>query len=241
MMNTISNARQSGIALSLAILMLVSASQLLAQAVTDRQPLESIREAAREHMLALHADTSAQVIIEAGHIDSRLRLKPCSEPLDTFVTSGASRGPNTTVGVQCPGRWKLFVPVKIRYRTEVVVLERPVSRGSALEITDLTTRTEDVQRFSQGYFSNPAEAVGQVMRRPGVPGTVIKPSMLQPALMIEKGQTVRLVLAGDNFQINAAGKALEDASEGQLLRVENLSSSKVVEGIAAGPGRVKIR
>ena len=240
-MNIKFSSRQPGIRLAAFTLVLVCATSLLAQAAADRQPLESIREAARDHVRALHADTSATVIIEAGYIDSRLRLKQCSKPLDTFVTGGASRGPNTTVGVQCPGTWKIFVPVKTRYRTQVVVLNAPVSRGSTLKVGDLATRTEDVQRFSQGYFNDPAKAIGQVMRRPGVPGTVLKPSMLQPALMIEKGQTVRLVLAGENFRINASGKALEDASEGQRLRVENLSSSQVVEGIATGPGKVEIR
>ena len=189
----------------------------------------------------MYVDASSRVIIEPGYIDARLRLKPCSKPLDTFVASGGSRGSNKTVGVQCRGTWKIFVPVKIRHRTEVVVLDRPVSRGSPLARADLATRTKDVQQFSQGYFSDPAEAVGQIMRRPAVPGTVLKPSMLQPALLIEKGQKVQLILAGENFRVNAAGKALEDASQGQRLRVKNLSSNKTLEGIAAGPGQVEIR
>lgn len=233
--------RKPGIAFLAIMWTLACATNPSAYAQPERQSLESIREAARKHVRAMYVDASAQVIIEPGYIDARLRLKPCAKPLNTFVASGGSRGPNKTVGVQCRGTWKIYVPVKIRHRTEVVVLDRPVSRGSPLTHRDLATRTRDVQQFSQGYFSDPAEAVGQIMRRPGVPGAVLKPSMLQPALVIEKGQRVQLILAGENFRVNAAGKALEDASQGQRLRVKNLSSNKTLEGIAAGPGQVEIR
>lgn len=216
---------------------------LMAQTATPedgRQSLKAIGEAARLHVEQLHRGASADVVVEPGHIDPRLRLKDCDAPLEATVTGTSSRNANTTVKVQCPGAWRLFVPVAVRFRTQVVVLAHPVSRGTVLESEHLGTRVTDVKRLAHGYFDDPDLATGQVMRRPAVPGTVLTPSMLEPAIMIKKGQTVRLIVSARNFRINASGEALADAVEGQRLRVRNLSSQRIVEGVVVGPETVEI-
>ncbi|MGH8180754.1 MAG: flagella basal body P-ring formation protein FlgA, partial [Steroidobacteraceae bacterium] len=51
------------------------------------------------------------------------------------------------------------------------------------------------------------------------------------------GEQVTLVAGVDGIQVRAAGLALQDGRYGALIRVQNVSSSKVVQGIV-GNGRV---
>jgi len=212
-----------------------------ARAESTTQSLEAIRDAARQYVEALHKDASSNIVVDPGYIDSRLRLAKCDVPLQASSAGVTRRNADTSVKVQCPGSWRLFVPVKVKFQTSVVVLEAPVARGSVLQARHLATRVRDVSRLAHGYYQQPAQAIGQVMRRPGVPGTVLTPSMLEPAVMVRKGQTVRLVVSARSFQVNASGRALEDAVEGQRLQVRNLSSERIIEGVVIGPETVEIR
>jgi flagella basal body P-ring formation protein FlgA len=70
---------------------------------------------------------------------------------------------------------------------------------------------------------------------------VITPAVLQPAVVVQRGQTVRLVIEQPGISIAAAGTALADAARGDRLRVRNTSSGKVVEGTVGADGIVRVR
>jgi len=225
----------------LSILAMSGLAGAVAPAATGRQSLQAIADAARAHVEQLHRDASAEVVVEPGHIDSRLRLKACDKPLEAQLAGPPGRNANTTVRIQCPGAWRLFVPVKVGFRAPVVVLENAVPGGTVLNAGHLATRVVDTNRLAHGYFTDPEMAAGQVLRRPGAPGSVLTPAMLEPAVMIRKGQEVRLVVKARGFRINASGEALSDAVEGQRVRVRNISAQRVVEGVATGPDTVEVR
>ena len=64
--------------------------------------------------------------------------------------------------------------------------------------------------------------------------------MFKPDLVIKHGQEVTLVAAAGGIEVRAAGRALADAASGTRLKVQNLSSLKVVEGVVEGPDVVRV-
>jgi flagella basal body P-ring formation protein FlgA len=60
------------------------------------------------------------------------------------------------------------------------------------------------------------------------------------AQAVQRGQTVTLVAEAGGISIRMAGRALSDGFVNQRVRVENLSSGKIVEGIARSPQVVEI-
>ncbi len=171
--------------------------------------------------------------VKAGMLDARLKLTACDAPLQGFLRAGSRIGQKTIVGVRCPGSrpWKLYVPVVVETRSRVWVARRPLPRGHLLEPDDLQADIRDVSGMTAGYVSNPQSLLGQRLRTSVLAGRVLSPRLLEADDLVGRGQTVTLAVAGRGLNIRMSGKALMDGALNERIRVENLHSGRIVEGI----------
>lgn len=206
------------------------------------EPLAGIREAARTFAEAHLATPHGETRIEVGTLDPRLRLAACGTPLDPFLPPGSGRSGSVTVGVRCraPKPWVLYVPVRVRVTQAVAVLARALPRGHVLAPEDLRVERREVSALPGGYYGHGDDPAGQVLRRPLAAGTVLTPNDLEPRLMVRRGE--RVVLAADTggVTVRMAGEALGDAHLGARVRVRNLASERIVEGVVADGGVVEV-
>ena len=63
---------------------------------------------------------------------------------------------------------------------------------------------------------------------------VVTSEDLLPDFMVRQGEQVTVVASMDGIQVRAAGLALQSGRYGALIRVQNVSSAKVVQGIVEG-------
>lgn len=104
---------------------------------------------------------------------------------------------------------------------------------------DLAFAEGDLTQLPAGVFTDANQIVGQTVRSPLLAGSVFRQNMLKQALAVQQGQTVLLTTAGVGFTINAEGKALKNASLGQVVPVK-VSSGQVVSGVARADGKVEV-
>jgi len=83
-------------------------------------------------------------------------------------------------------------------------------------------------------------AVGLTASRPISAGAIITNQLLVASKAVQRGQTVTLVTDGEGISVRMAGRALSDGLVNQRVRVVNLSSGKIVEGIARSAQTVEI-
>ncbi len=207
------------------------------------QSLESIQAAAEAFVLAeISTVNGADVTAEAGRLDPRLRLRACAEPLDTFQAAGNRLHGNTSVGVRCrgPQPWSIYVPVRVRQEVEVAVLTRNLGRGALVDAQSVALQRLDTSSLGFGYFDRIEEVLGQTLRRAANAGTVLTPALVAIPPTVRRGEQVTLVAERGGIAIRATGRALADARTGDIVRVRNLSSDRVVEGTVRGPGQVTI-
>lgn len=192
------------------------------------QPVETIRAAA---LATLAAGESGEAILDAN-----LRLPACTQPLQASVTA------NTTVEVACPqaGGWRLFVPVKVRREQQVLVLARGVAAGETLAAADISSVKRDTARLAGAVLLKPEAAVGRVARRALSAGSLLSATDLVAPRTVRRGDNVALVSRRGGVEVRMAGKALGDAGEGERVSVENLSSRRVMQGIATPAGDVLV-
>lgn len=224
------------------ILAVLAGNLLPPAAASGNHPLEDIRQSVLERINQVAPKDGEPWHVELGHLDPRLHLKPCDQALETFVPNGGIRVGNITVGVRCNGAtpWKLYLPVSIRLFTEVVVLRQPVSVGGALTAADLHLEKRDVSQMASGYFRSIAEVEGKLLQRSTAVGRVLsRESVANPAL-VRRGQKVTLQATTAGFEIRVEGEALSNAGFGERIKVRNLSSRRVVEGIVGAGGRVLV-
>ena len=97
-----------------------------------------------------------------------------------------------------------------------------------------------LQRIGTYAIENFQDLVGQQVRRMLVAGRPVPRNSVMPPRIINRGEKVKIRLNHGGLQLTAKGRALDDASKGQELRVVNLSSNKALSTIATAAGVVEV-
>jgi flagella basal body P-ring formation protein FlgA len=226
----------------LVIAIAVAMSGAVAAQAVDREPLEAIRATAESFVKSQLPRGANVASVTAGTLDSRLRLVRCTSGMHAQLPAGVSLQSRTMVGVACDGpvRWMVYVPVTVESRIAVLVLKHPVPRDARLTIEDVTVESRQVTGLSTAYLTSANDLEARAVQRPLPMGTTLTMDMFKPDLVIKHGQEVTLVASAGGIEVRAAGRALADAAGGTRLKVQNLSSLKVVEGVAEGPDLVRV-
>ena len=206
------------------------------------QSLESIREAAKYFLLQQNTHLQGKRVITVGDIDSRLRLLPCDQDLHVTAPPGSRLLGNTTVGVSCRSSkpWKLYVPVNIKIFNQVLTTNNYLPRGTVIKADDLTFTDKDLSVLGRGYFTEYDNVVGKVVKQDIMTGSIINPNHISNPKIIRRGEGVTILASADGFEIRMKGKALMDGTAGDLIKVKNLKSKRIVEGKVLSSGVVKI-
>ncbi len=183
---------------------------------------------------------NAQIVMEP--LDGRLRLQACGSDLEAFSNNRKIGLGKQTIGVKCnsPVAWTVYVPATVKLFRPVVVVARPLAMNHVITKSDLKVESLDIGSLRKGYINNPRHIIGQQLKYPLAIGTVINPNSLRPKKIIQRGELIMLVAAAGLMEVRMSGTALSDGSLGQKVRVKNLSSKRVVEGVVDGPGVVKV-
>jgi flagella basal body P-ring formation protein FlgA len=206
------------------------------------QPTEDIASAAESYLLKRQGNGAAGASARAGMLDRRLRLSRCDAPLEAFLRDGTRIGPRTTVGVRCSGSkpWKVYVPVVLSIRREVWIARHPLPRGHVLTADDLMSDLRDISRINAAWVSDKAALIGQRLKTSILAGRIVTRQLIEAENVVRRGQTVTLAVSSGGLTIRMTGKALTDGALNQRIRVQNLNSGRVVEGIVRSRELVEI-
>jgi len=223
----------------------VVACALLAPAaraqVPAAQPLSSIRAAAEKAVRGTLDANVAGVELEAANLDPRLALPACGGKLDTYVPELRANQAKLLVRVTCAApMWQLNVPVELRRTHDVLVLKRAIGRGQSVEAADVDVQKRVLPGLGSPFVAQVSELADRLTRRALPAGTALPADALTAALLIKKGQSVTLAAVSNGLEVRAPGLALADAPAHGRVRVQNLNSLKVVEGVADTEGVVRI-
>lgn len=211
-------------------------------ALANAQSLDAIQAAAEGFARSRLPANSAKHYVSASALDPRLRLASCPAPLETFSQSAASSGARMTVGVRCPAvnPWTLYVPVSIEVEAPVLVLKRALSRRARVGPTDVEAQVRRLPGSAINFVTDIASLQGHRLKRALPAGAAITVDALAPDILVRRGQQVTLIAASGAFEIRAQGQALSDGAESERVRVQNVTSLKVVEGVVARDGVVRV-
>jgi flagella basal body P-ring formation protein FlgA len=226
----------------LTLTLLMAGTVASGQDASRVEPPESIRAAAESFVRSQLPHDASVASVTAGTLDSRLRLVRCTGGLHPQLPAGAALQSRTMIGVACEGpvRWTVYVSVTVESRISVLVLKHPVPREARLTIEDVTVETRKVTGLATAFLTDVSDLQARSVERPLPMGTTLTIDMFKPDLVIKHGQEVTLVAAAGGIEVRAAGRALADAAGGTRLKVQNLSSLKVVEGVVEGPDLVRV-
>jgi flagella basal body P-ring formation protein FlgA len=213
-----------------------------APAAGATQSLAAVRRAA-EGQLRHELDRAATgVTFTAAELDARLRVATCPTPLVTTGKLPRGTQARVLVRVACNSTvyWSLNVPVDIHHTTDVLVLRRALGRGEIIRAEDVLVQSRELPGLTSPFVSRVTDLSGRLTRRPIPEGTAVTADALDAPLLIHRGQSVVLAARAGGLEVRAPGIALADAGAEQRVRVRNLNSLKIVEGVADTAGVVRV-
>lgn len=210
------------------------------EAMQSRQSIIETAHAFLEQQVADHART-AEVEVDGG--DPRLRLPACASPPEAFLPRGGRTMGSVTVGVRCEGPkpWTLYLQGRVKVLAPVVVTSRPLSKGTVIRTDDVQLQDTDLSRLTSGYYEDPSEVVGKTARWSLQADMPLGPQAVEPTRMIRRGDRVAIVASSGGIKVQMQGEAVADGAQGEVIKVRNLSSKRVVEGEVTAPGTVRVR
>ena len=216
---------------------------LAADTATQWQSHAAIRTTAQSFMDAfLGSQHQGRSTVKLGQLDSRLRLKTCTSPLEAFMPPGGRVMGNTTVGVRCTadGGWSIYVSARVDVFGPVLIARQPLARGIVVQDSDLELVERNLANLPYGYYSDSQPIAGMLAKRTIAAATVITPQMLQAPKLVKRGQRVTVIAESGALSISTVGKALGDGKSGDTIRVRAEGSQRVVDGVVVSQGVIKV-
>jgi flagella basal body P-ring formation protein FlgA len=220
----------------------LAALAFAADAHAGVQSLDAIQTAAEQFVRASLPENSVKHFVTANNLDSRLRLDECASPLEAFSQGTGMNTGRMTIGVRCPAAnpWTIYVPVTVEVEVSVLVLRRPLARRARVELADVEPQVRRLPGSASTFVNDAATLQGHRLKRSLPVGTALTVDMLQPDVLVRRGQQVTLIAANSSVQIRAQGLALTEGAATERVRVQNVSSLKVVEGVVESDGVVRV-
>jgi flagella basal body P-ring formation protein FlgA len=206
------------------------------------QSLESIRFQAEEYIMQFDYRTPYLPVFKANYLDSRLKLANCNEPLHIEFSNLQKTYGRTSLNIGCQHspQWRIHLPIKVDVFDDVLVAQQPFSRGQKIGNRMVEYGKRNISLLNQGYYTQSNDLKYMESRQNLKRGGVLTPNNTRPSETVKSGQNVTLVLNYKGINIRTSGKALQSARMGQLVKVRNSQSQKIVEGIVSGEGLVEV-
>jgi len=136
---------------------------------------------------------------------------------------------------------RTWVMAKTRLVTPVVVARYPIMRGEIITKDKLKIIKRDITGLPEGIFLSKDLLVGKRAKINIGIGKIIYKNMVEIPPAVKRGQRVLIVAESDTLRVTAPGVAKENGRIGDLIKVQNLLSKKVVVGKVMDAQTVKVR
>ncbi|MCA8996771.1 MAG: flagellar basal body P-ring formation protein FlgA [Planctomycetaceae bacterium] len=141
--------------------------------------------------------------------------------------------------------WKRGVPCRIAFRERVAVALQTLPPGTVLTASHVALEPKWLE--TADFVSAPEVVVGLATRKtiragePVDPRNVTTPKQSSPEIVVRPRDAVRVIARKGRLLVTIPqAEALQGGAVGQLIRVRNTQSNRVITGRIAGPGEVVI-
>ena len=187
--------------------------------------------------------TSAEYEISVLPLDDQLKLPECTKPLEVFKATDLINAGRATIGVRCNAekKWSIFASAIIKVYEHVIVLTQAVQRGDIITAQHFAVEKRDVSKC-RGDFIVQAEQVENKQAARNLPaGSILGVRSLVEPFMVKRKDKVTISSAQPGFAIQMNGIAMTDGVKGQLIKVKNENSGRIISATVIEPGQVLVK
>lgn len=204
----------------------------------DRQDPAALQAYAERFLQTQTGGLPGTVTIQVKPPHSSL---PACAALDAFQPAGSRSIGKITVGVRClePTPWTVYLSAQVRVIGHYAVTRQPLPANHVLTAADITLSEGDLGSLPADVVTDADAMLGYRAVSGLAAGAPLRSALLRPPLVVQQGQTTRLVMSGPGFSVESEGQALANASRGDRVRVKT-RSGQVVSGVAQDGQQVMV-
>lgn len=132
------------------------------------------------------------------------------------------------------------VRARIEVLMDVVVSTKALHRNIRIERGDVRLVKKWFNRLPSNIISSLDDVVGMKLRASIKPNSEINGNMVRSIPMVKRGKPVKIIFESSPMRITTIGLAEQDGMHGELIKVRNISSKKVIYARVTGNSLVKV-
>lgn len=133
----------------------------------------------------------------------------------------------------------LALPVRADDVETIPVPVRDLDRGEVIGPNDLT-EIPTPRGAGSNVVTDAGDIVGLEARKPLRAGRAIDRSELREPVLVQKGGLVTIHVSMPGIELSTMAKAMEQGTMGDVIRVMNMASMRVVQAVVTGPGTAEV-
>ncbi len=210
---------------------------------SSRIGTDEIAAAVRLALAERGLDGEVQLALDNPSLELQVPASSAIGVAVTGLTFDANSG-RFIAHVAAPAQGEVLARLSVTGRalamTEVPVLRRGLQPGDVIRSSDIEWVSMPVNRLSRGTVSDQQSLIGMSPRRPIRSQQLIRTTDLETPVVVAKNSMVTVRLQTKRMQLTVKGRALEDGSEGDVIRVMNVNSNTVVNAVVMNNGSVVV-
>ena len=198
--------------------------------LSQRVSGQRISEVALSHLKRVSLDASLSLV--SMPVDMQV-------PEGTLELSADLSGPirynmPTIVQVSVKTNGMVFTRIPVQFEVkrylDVVVATLSMNAGDTVSAQSVKLEKMNVGALPSGYMTDLNKVIGLQLRYAVIPGTVLGERTLMRPMLVRRGESIRLLARVGTLEVSALGVALSGGAMGELIRVQNSTTKKIMNG-----------
>jgi flagella basal body P-ring formation protein FlgA len=135
---------------------------------------------------------------------------------------------------------QIWVRTEIKVHDNVVVSARPLARRQVIGAEDVRLDWREIHSSSPRPFTKIEDALGKQTSRATNANEVLTSSLAESPQVVRHGGAVVLIYETERLRVEAAGEAQQAGKVGDVIRVKNPASGKMLQGVVIDGRTVKV-
>ena len=168
-------------------------------------------------------------------------LFPPSAAPEAFLAPGSELRGRGSIGLRCaaPTAWTRFVQTYISVQGRYYVAAEAIEAGQPLGAGNVSERTGDLAALPRSVVTEPAALHGVVAANRIAAGAPLRKELLRGTVVIQQGQTVKVVATGAGYAVSTEARAMTRAEIGATVQAKT-RDGRLVSGIADEEGQIRL-
>jgi len=201
---------------------------------------EAIREAVAEKIKTIDVRGDVDVIFDNHALELTVPGATADFTLNNFeYDASLKRFHADLVAEGFSGSMNVPLSGHINIRHNVPVLVRRLEAGSLVGASDIDWVSVPEDHMA-GLVTSAEDLVNHELRRDQDADQPVHARDITPQRLVTRGSLVTMKIETPFMTVTAEGRALQDGKIGDVVRLNNTQSNRMIEGIVEGPALVRI-